>query len=237
MTEPPRRSGGPEGPHEPPAADEASFSIRSTVTAEDLSARRAPARGVPLGWLLLVPAVLAAGWLLGHTTSHAPKSRPAAEAPASDVVPVVSPEAAGLSTAPAPEPAPPPAAEKPGRLSNWTTVASSEDESRRTGKPIMLDFNAAWCPPCRAMKSEVFESLGRGEAVRRAVVPVSVVDRSREDGANAPEIEALMQDWSIEAFPTLVVYMPGSGRSMQRRGYGDPDETLRWIENAARTVR
>ena len=72
-------------------------------------------------------------------------------------------------------------------------------------------------------------------SVRRSAF--AIVDRSRENGTNTPEVEELMQSYSIEAFPTLVVYRPGSGRSMQKRGFGDPDDTVRWIQNASESMR
>lgn len=188
--------------------------------------------------LLLLPIGLGGGWLAGHMPAKKSKPVVVRTAPADATVPVVAPEVDAYVISPAPAFTPePPRETRPAKLSEWTTISAAGEESRRTGKPILLDFNADWCPPCRAMKREVFENGTLGDDVRRAVVPVSVVDRSRENGNNSPEIEELMQNYSIEAFPTLVVFMPGTGRSLQKRGYGDAEATARWIENAANSVR
>ncbi len=138
---------------------------------------------------------------------------------------------------PEPKAAPPAAAPASTSLSPWTTYAEARSESETTGKPVLLDFNAEWCPPCQAMKREVFDAPVFGEDVRRAVIPVAVVDRSREEGANPSEIEELQKRYAVDAFPTLVVFSPRTGRSEKTSGYGDPDATTEWIERAAQKVR
>jgi thiol:disulfide interchange protein len=110
-------------------------------------------------------------------------------------------------------------------------------ESKESGKPVMLDFNAEWCGPCRMMKQDVFEAGSRGDAVLTDVIPVSIVDRSREDGRNSSETDALQRQYQIEAFPTLVVFSPRTGRSTSSRGYRGADWTVQWIRNAAQQVR
>lgn len=212
------------------------------------------------GWILLVvPAALAIGWGLGQLPTPEPAATPVGK-PAPDRTvaagsgarqPAPPAEAgAGVQTVevrvggagPAASAATlvsAPPSEPPVRneVSPWTTLDLALAESRRTGKPVMIDFNADWCPPCRRMKQEVFEDGARSTAVQTAVIPVSIVDRAREDGRNPSGIEELQQQYQIDAFPTLVVFSPATGRVEQARGYGDADATVAWIIGAARSVR
>ncbi len=119
----------------------------------------------------------------------------------------------------------------------WTSLADAEAEAKRTGKPVLYDFNADWCPPCQAMKHQMFENPADARAIEAVVVPVSVVDRYKENGANPPEIEALQQRFQIYAFPTLIVLSPTTGRFVKREGFDGAASTREWIAQAAASLK
>lgn len=121
--------------------------------------------------------------------------------------------------------------------SSWTTPQAAMDESQRTGKPIMLEFTAEWSPEAQQLRSQVFSSAILGPAVQAEVIPVSVVDREREEGTNPPAILALREQFKVTSVPTLVVFSPHTGRMVNSRGFSGADETLRWIKRAAEAVR
>ena len=170
-------------------------------------------------WSLVLLACFPAGWIIGQLPSARGHQPPRAGA-----TPSAFP-AMGLPSADA------------QALSQWTTYDRALAESRQSGKPVLLDFNAEWCGPCRMLKQQVFEASGAGEMVMAAVIPVSVVDRYREEGRNSQETEGLQRQYQIQAFPTLVVFSPRTGRSTQMRGYRGPEWTVAWIQTAARHLR
>jgi thiol:disulfide interchange protein len=190
--------------------------------------------------VLLLLACPLAGWMLGQVPAHPTTSRTAAQqthgssaAPASASAPEVIeiPEAnqvrQQVETPLAPTPI----------VSEWTSYSSALAESQRNEKPILIDFNAEWCGPCRRMKQMLFDDGDRGRTVQTAVIPVSITDRAREDGRNPDEIDELQQRYHVDAFPTLIVFSPRTGRTMKTQGFGDPDQTLLWIQQAAGAVR
>jgi thiol-disulfide isomerase/thioredoxin len=203
-------------------------------------------RGISPWWtLLILPIAAGIGWGIGLAPTDGARKPAAvtsasAPAPPADPSPIHVDVAPGTGDAGVPvAAAPPPSdnASRPAEISNWTSYDSAVEESRRTGKPILLDFNAAWCGPCRMLKSQVFDDPGFGRRVQLAVIPVSVTDRQREDGRNSDEVESLMIRWRIEAFPTLIVYSPSTGQSDAMRGYGGAEYTANWIAQTAERVR
>ena len=95
--------------------------------------------------------------------------------------------------------------------------ASDFDAAIRADVPVLVDFWAEWCGPCR-MISPVVERIGRAEAGRLKVVKLDV--------ESAPEVAARHRAQSI---PLLVLFR--AGEEVDRQVGAVPERQLRhWLE-------
>jgi thiol-disulfide isomerase/thioredoxin len=182
----------------------------------------------PWWGLALAPVALGLGWLAGGMPG------PQRSAPTAAIRPANVPGQAAS-----------PIETRPGVLrasavprvaivcSDWTTYDDALRQSRDNGKPVLLDFNAEWCGPCQALRHEVFENVAAATTVQSAVIPVSLVDRVRERGENPAALDQLQRRFDVQAFPTLVLFSPATGRFVRQVGYPGEAETLRWITETA----
>lgn len=115
----------------------------------------------------------------------------------------------------------------------WVGIADAEAESRLSHKPILYDFSAAWCGPCRMMTHEIFADPRAARQIGRLFVPVRVVDRKTEDGHNPSEVERLQNSYAVTGFPTLVVVWPDGGRIETLSGYRGRGATISWMVQMA----
>jgi thiol:disulfide interchange protein len=113
----------------------------------------------------------------------------------------------------------------------WQPIAEAGSRAAQTGRPVLYEFSAAWCEPCRIMKREVLADPDAAAEISRSFVPVQVVDRQREDGHNPPDVQALEDRYHIDGFPMIVVVAPGI-EPQTLNGYPGADETRRWLQGA-----
>lgn len=87
-------------------------------------------------------------------------------------------------------------------------------------RPVLLEFGAEWCIPCREMESTTY---AHPDVVREA-------DRFRMVKADITEetaaASALAQAYDVKGVPTVILFSPSGGEHQRMVGYVGPDEML-----------
>jgi len=117
-------------------------------------------------------------------------------------------------------------------LVRWQPIEGAEAASREQKRPVLYDFTAEWCLPCRAMQREVFGDPESAQEIERVFLPVRVLDRMREEGGNAPEVDSLQRRFRVSSFPTLVVVPHGGGDPVVIVGYQGKQSTIQRLRAA-----
>ncbi len=116
----------------------------------------------------------------------------------------------------------------------WVPVAEARGRAESTGKPILYEFSAEWCGPCRSLEADVFANPAHAARINEAFIPVRLVDRQREEGRNPADVAQLQQRFAVEAFPTVIVTDAAGATKKRLEGYGDASRFMTELEEALR---
>ncbi|MBX3028205.1 thioredoxin family protein [bacterium] len=102
----------------------------------------------------------------------------------------------------------------------WEPVEQWVAQGRGSERPVLLEFAAEWCIPCREMESTTY---AHPDVVREA-------DRFRMVKADiteeTPTTTALTSAYAVKGVPTVILFSPRGGEHHRMVGYVGPDEML-----------
>ena len=84
-----------------------------------------------------------------------------------------------------------------GKIEWIRDYAAAREVAQRTGKPMLIDFTADWCPPCRQM-APVLKALALEEGDRLKVVQLDVDHNPLTTNA-----------YKVLSMPTFLVFRDG----------------------------
>jgi thiol:disulfide interchange protein len=114
-------------------------------------------------------------------------------------------------------------------LVKWVSLSDAPELARQQRRPIFYEFSAEWCGPCKVMNAEVFNDPTLAALINERFIAVRVIDRQREDGVNASDVEMLQQRYRVQGFPTIVV-ADAAGTSLDTLvGYPGRDAVLQLL--------
>ena len=96
-------------------------------------------------------------------------------------------------------------------------------ESAQTGKPVLVDFTASWCPPCKVMKHEVWPDAKVAGAVNDGYVPVLV-------DVDDPKNSAVARKYGISSIPTILV-LDAKGEGLRAGDFMSRSAMLEFLES------
>jgi thiol-disulfide isomerase/thioredoxin len=102
-----------------------------------------------------------------------------------------------------------------------TNLDKALAQSKQTGKPLMVDFSASWCPPCQEMKRRVWPDAKVEQTVNRNYIPVLM-------DVDHPESQSPAQKYGIEVIPAVLI-LDSSGNVIRRAQFMSTDELLSFL--------
>ncbi len=102
-------------------------------------------------------------------------------------------------------------------------------QAKAKGKPLMVDFMATWCPPCKAMEDSTFS---HPEVMRKAAEFVAVRIDVDKQGEVANKYNANARKYGGVGIPNVLFMTAEGEKLMHPIGYRSPAAFLAVMDSA-----
>lgn len=110
----------------------------------------------------------------------------------------------------------------------WRTdLAAAMTEARESGRPLLVDFTADWCPPCQVMKQDVWPDKDVETLANGSFIPVLI-----DVDVNVP---AAMK-YNVDSIPTISILHP-DGSEIARRGFMSRRDMVSFLNEHAASIK
>ena len=108
----------------------------------------------------------------------------------------------------------------------YTDFDRAQAEAKKTGRLMMVDFNASWCGPCQMYKQDVFPTTDFKQATKDVVLVDIDIDQN----------QALAQKYGISGIPDIRFISPQGNQIAALEGYDGADPLLAQIADAKKAL-
>jgi thiol:disulfide interchange protein len=114
-------------------------------------------------------------------------------------------------------------AQAPASAVAWRAdYAAALAEAGRNRKPMLLDFTAPWCPPCKVMTHEVWPDPEVADTVNHMYVPVLV-------DVDDPQNAEVAQRYDVRGIPSVLV-LDAEGHVVKQGGFMSKSDMLNFLK-------